>query len=192
MQTFDEDSIRFSFPAAWKVLKYDDSQYYRGPVARTASDMAAVDFVAAQLQPLALLLLEVKDFRRHSVENRPRLRSGDLAAEATTKALDTLGMLHLGMRTTAVEIRAIAATLSNSAAVAVHFVLLLEDDLPPVAGASGRLSTTDKFKRDTYFRLRGDVLAKLKNRLGPFRVTAALYNCAEVASREGWMAEPLP
>lgn len=192
MQVFDEGRIRFAFPAAWAVLKYDDSQYYRGTVTRTGAGLAAVDFVAARPQPLALLLLEVKDFRQHSVENRPRLHSGELATEAATKALHTLGMLHVGMRVASQEIRAIAATLNHAADVPTHFVLLLEDDLPPQIGPSGYLSTDAKFKRDTYFRLRGDVLILLKNRLRPFRITAKLYNCTEVPSREGWTATILP
>ena len=192
MQVFDEGRIRFAFPAAWAVLKYDDSLYYRGPVARSGAGLAAVDFVAARPQPLALLLLEVKDFRQHSVENRPRLHSGELATEAAAKALGTLGMLHVGMRVASPEIRALAATLSHAADVPAHFVLLLEDDMPPQAGPSGFLSTTAKFKRDTYFRLRGDILTSLKNRLRPFRITAELYGCAEVPGREGWTATILP
>ena len=192
MQVFDEGRIRFAFPAAWAVLKYDDSQYYRGPVTRIGAGLAAVDFVAARPQPLALLLLEVKDFRQHSVENRPRLHSGELATEAATKALDTLGMLHIGMRMASAEIRAIAATLNHAVDVPTHFVLLLEDDLPPQIGPSGYLSTGAKFKRDNYSRLRGDMLILLKNRLRPFRITAELYSCAEVPSREGWTATILP
>ena len=188
MQTFNEGTIQFAFPAAWYVLKYDDCRYYRGPVARTGAGLAAVDFIAVLPMPRpALLLLEVKDFRGHSTENRDRLTSGDLATEIVKKALDTFGALHAGLRANHAELRVLASALLPYP-VQVYIVLLLEEDTPPQSGASGHLSTTNKWKLDTYLKRRGDLLASLAGKLKPFRMTPALYSSTDVPANAGWTA----
>lgn len=188
MQIVEEGRIRFAFPAAWFVLKYDDCQYYRGPVSRTGAGLAAVDFVVAPLtRPASLILLEVKDFRGYAVENRARLTSGDLVTEVIKKAFDTLGALHSGLHANNAEVRGLAAVLQPYPEQ-VQVVLLLEEDPPPQVGASGHLSTRDAFKRDTHVRLRGDVLASLKQKLRPFRLTPAVHSCADVPAGAGWTA----
>jgi len=188
MQTFDEGNIRFAFPAVWSVLKYDDSLFYRGPVSRTGAGLAAVDFVVAQPgTSAALVLLEVKDFRGYATANRSRLASGDLATEVAKKALDTFGALHAGLRANQREVRDLASALMPYAAL-VHVVLLLEEDELPRVGASGHLSTANKWKRATAVKLRGEALDLLQGKLKPFRITAALHNCADVPAGAGWLA----
>lgn len=192
MQTFDEGRLRFSFPDAWFILKYDDCQYYRGPVSRTGAGLAAVDFVAApSVNHSRLLLLEVKDFRGHAVENRTRLASGDLATEVVKKALDTLGALHAGLRVNHSELRGLAPALQPYPEQ-VHVVLLLEEDQPPRVGASGHMSAANKWKLATYVKLRGEVLDLLKGKLKPFGITPALYSCADIPPNTGWTATELP
>ena len=189
MQTVDEGRIRFAFPLAWTVLKYDDGRYYRGPVTRAGAGLAAVDFVVAA--PDFFLLLEVKDFRGHAVENRARLTSGDLALEVVKKALDTFGALHIGLRANHAELRSLAPALQPYP-MHVQVVLLLEEDLPPQAGAAGHLSMRNKLKLDAQLRLRGDILVSLKGKLKPFRMTPAVYSCADVPASAGWTATPQP
>lgn len=188
MQTFDEGRIRLAFPAQWYVLKYDDCQYYRGPVTRTGAGLAAVDFVAALPgnEP-ALLLLEVKDFRGYAVENRPRLASGDLATEVVKKALDTFGALHAGMRANHADVRGLDPALQPRP-LPVRVLLLLEEDPPPRPAVSGHLSTANKFKAATYQKLRGEILDLLQGKLKPFRMNAGLYCCANVTASAGWTA----
>ena len=58
----------------------------------TLAGSKGTDFVG--LHPdYGLLLLEVKDFRGHRIENRQRLRSGELAIEVACKARDTIAAL---------------------------------------------------------------------------------------------------
>jgi hypothetical protein len=174
------------------LLKYDDCQYYRGPVIRTGAGLAAVDFVAAPLaEPATLLLIEVKDFRNHAVENRVRLTSGELAKEVVKKALDTLGALHAGLRANQPDMRGLMRALQPYPE-RVHVVLLLEDDEPPQPSTSGHLSSLNKWKLATYSKLRGEILDLIKGKLKPFRITAALYHCADVPVRAGWTATALP
>jgi hypothetical protein len=189
MQTFDEGNLRFTFPAAWVVLKYDDCLYYRGPVIRTGAGLAAVDFVAAPAaDPASLLLIEVKDFRGHATANRPRMASGALATEIARKALDTLGALHAGLRVSHQDVRGLAHVLQPYPAH-IQIVLLLEEDAPPQAGPSGYLSTSQKFRLATHTKLRGEILDLLQSKLKPFRLSASLYNCAELPASANWQAE---
>lgn len=184
MQAFEEGALRFWFPESWLVLKYDDCQYYRGPVVRTGTDRAAVDFVAALRQPSALLLLEVKDFRGHAVENRPRLLSGELAVEVVRKSLDTVGALALAPRSRYQELWPFAALLAP--ATEVQVVLLLEEDANP--RLNDQRETRQKLKVDAQLKLRGDVAQLLKSRLAPFRITSFVHSCATIPARFGWHA----
>ena len=191
MITHEEGRLRFDFPETWTVLKYDDSPYYRRSIIRSGAGLAAVDFVAAPpARGSTLVLLEVKDFREHALENRTRLTSGELAVEVITKALDTFGALHTGLRANQPDLRPLAPVLQPYPNQ-VQVVLLLEEDPPPQAGVSGHMSTASKLKLDAHWKRRGDVLATLQSRLLPFRMTAALYSCAEVPARAGWTATPL-
>lgn len=65
-----EGRLLFRFPDDWHALKYDDEN---GFVARNCRipDTKRVDIVAANED--RLLLIEVKDFRGHAIENRGRL-----------------------------------------------------------------------------------------------------------------------
>ncbi|PJJ60048.1 hypothetical protein [Hymenobacter chitinivorans] len=190
MQTFEEGALRLFFPLEWSVLKYDDCQYYRGPVVRTGTDMAAVDFVvAAPQQPPVLLLIEVKDFRGHAVANRPRLLSGELAVEVLRKALDTVAALALWPRSRHPELGPFSpALLANDTDLRV--VLLLEED--PTPNADDRRETRQKLKQDAQLKLRGDIAQLLINKLTPFRITSFVHSCATVPARFGWYALAAP
>lgn len=183
-----EGAIQFVFLDDWPLLKYDDSQFYRGPVVRLGADRTAVDFVAASFDNTRLLLLEVKDFRSHAVENRERLVSGDLAAEVVSKVWDTLGALYVGCRAHKfTELHAFISVLTPFP-TELHAVLLLEEDPLPQTGPSGRLSTAQKFARDNAQKRRGDLLSMLQTRLKPFRISAFVYDCASIPDRAGWTA----
>ena len=188
MKFEQEGAIQFGFPDDWLLLKYDDSRFYRGPVVRLGADRAAVDFVAAHIPTSRLLLLEVKDFRQHATGNRPRLLSGDLAAEVVRKVWDTLGALYAGCRAQKyAELQPFAAALAPFP-LQLHAVLLLEEDPLPLAGPGGHLSTTQKLLRDNAQKRRGDLLDKLQSRLKAFRISAFVYDCASVPARDGWAA----
>ncbi|GGF10506.1 hypothetical protein [Hymenobacter cavernae] len=188
MQAFDEGSIRFTFPDSWFVLKYDDCPYYRGPVVRTGTDAAAVDFiVASPTQPATLILIEVKDFRRYEVENRSRLVSGDLATEVARKVLDSLGALFVGARANYAELRPFASMLLLPPDQ-IQVVLLLEED----QFTRGSGNTRSRLKQDTQLKRRGDLLQDLKTKLKPFRISPSLHDAANVPTQAGWSAVAFP
>lgn len=67
----------FRFPAHWDAWKYDEegngaNGFFQGQV-KGASGVSAVDFVAHDAGCDALLLIECKDIRGATDENRPRL-----------------------------------------------------------------------------------------------------------------------
>ncbi len=187
MQTFEEGRLELRFPTGWAVLKYDDGRYYRGTIGRTGATLAAMDFVAVPPDTPYLLLLEVKDFRDHEVANRPRLAKGELATEVATKAFHTLAALCAGVRANHPELRPLAAGV-QPLPESIQVVLLLEQDEPPPASAAGHLSTRAKLKRETYLEYQGKLLTDLHTKLRPFRMQVAVYACATVPARLGWVA----
>lgn len=75
MTILQEGSLRFEFDNQWRaVCKYDDCHFYDNTVSR-CQNIKAVDFIATKGDEL--LWIEVKDFRQHDLENRPRLSPQD-------------------------------------------------------------------------------------------------------------------
>ncbi len=191
MQTFREADIELRFPAAWAVLKYDDPQadFYQGTVKRTGADLSAVDFVVnPQAVPSQLLLIEVKDFRQHEVENRPRMRT--LAVEIVRNTLHTLAALYVGVRAGHKSLQGIAAAVLPAPG-ALRLVLLLEEDALPAPGRSGNLPTRKLIKSQTRQSQKGDMQLELQRRLHGFSINASVYACPEIPRREGWEATAL-
>lgn len=200
MQTFregedgEEGSIELRFPATWKILKYDDPKapFYQGTVKRTGADLSAVDFVVnPKRMPTVLLLIEVKDFRKHEVENRARLKPGELAVEITRNALHTLAAHYAGVRADHKTLREIAPAVLPAPAE-LQLVLLLEENPLPEAGPGGRMSTKKMLERDARQKKRANVLTELEQRLTAFNITTKLYRCADIPSRAGWEAVAFP
>lgn len=98
---FDEGALRFDFDRTWQVVKYDNEPAYRDGI-ETLGQTKAVDFVGQHDAPKTahhdaakrLFFIEVKDFRRHRIENKERVSSGELANEVAHKVRDTIaGMI---------------------------------------------------------------------------------------------------
>jgi hypothetical protein len=87
MRIFAEGRLEFSFPAPWNVRKWDGEPAYQQGIKKL-QESKAMDFVAEQ--SAGLLLIEVKDFRGHRIENKARLKDRDLAVEVAQKVRDTL------------------------------------------------------------------------------------------------------
>ena len=75
MTIIQEKKLCFAFPADWQVIKYDDGNFYREKIQKSQG-MSAVDIIATD--GTELLLIEIKDFRKHSEKNRPRLSTKEL------------------------------------------------------------------------------------------------------------------
>ncbi len=95
---FIEGYQRFSFDdAKWIVVKYDDETAYRERIGKL-SETKALDFVGIYHNQ-AIYLIEVKDFRKHRIENQVRLTSGELPIEIGQKVRDTLAGIISAYRT---------------------------------------------------------------------------------------------
>lgn len=186
MNTLTEGALTFSFPASWVVCKYDDTAFYQRSIVSTGAGLAAVDFAFSAGGPARrLVLIEVKDFRDHAVENRYRLRSGELATEVVRKALHTLGALTVGALGQPAELRPLLAAIAPAAA-AVQVVLLLEEDALPIVSTSGHFSTKTKILLDSRLKLRDALADDLKRKLKPLGVQTALYDSGSVPAHAGW------
>lgn len=66
------NALVFEFPDEWKVLKYDNSEFYKEKVLK-CQGTKAVDFLV--IDDDRQLWIEVKNFRNYAEENRLRLDS---------------------------------------------------------------------------------------------------------------------
>ncbi len=83
----DEGRLRFTFGDGWIVEKYDGHREYRNGIGKLPGSKA-VDVVASN-PGQGLLLIEVKDFRDHRIENKLRVGE-DLATELGQKVRDSV------------------------------------------------------------------------------------------------------
>lgn len=137
---FEEEYLRFEFDDAWTVVKYDDTAEYARIRAQTeAKGVDFVGLVAAGSSRFVIHLIEVKDFRGHSIENAPRIRGGELALHVAQKMRDTVAGL-IGARRTSGELQPwerFAGALRRRRDE-VRVVLWLERDRVPSRGAVSR------------------------------------------------------
>lgn len=98
------DGIQLDFEASWQVARWDDSPWYRDGIQRLQGEVdgrqegtKAVDLLG--LRGETPYLIEVKDFRGFSIENRRR-QIQELPVEIGLKARDTIagvaGLVALG------------------------------------------------------------------------------------------------
>ncbi len=91
MLIFKEQDREFLFPDGWEVLHYDEDNYR----TKHLGEHEAVDFVAISPQG-QLLLIEVKDFRGYSSQNREKITSGELFRSIGKKVVATVAGLLAG------------------------------------------------------------------------------------------------
>ena len=98
------DGIQFDFERSWQVAKWDDSPWYRGGIERLQGELdgrhegtKAADLIG--LRGASPYLIEVKDFRGFTIENKRR-QVRELPLEIGLKARDTIaavaGLVSLG------------------------------------------------------------------------------------------------
>ena len=78
------DGLRFQFPDAWQVTKYDEWIFYRKRFQSMVGGAKAVDVLAIDSHH-ALWLIEVKDYRQQA-----RTNPSSLAEDVVRKVFDTL------------------------------------------------------------------------------------------------------
>jgi len=128
-RAIDEGYLRFEFDDSWSFIKYDEHRDYLERIRRL-DGTKAVDFVAVHANA-RLYLIEVKDFRGHRIENRHRVRDGELAVEVGQKVRDTIAGIVAAHHRGGTDDwdRAVRRLAAN--AQPVHVLLWLEQDLPP-------------------------------------------------------------
>jgi len=132
--TIEEEFLRFRFEDTWVVIKYDDHRDYLERIRRLP-ETKAVDFVAV-FDERFFYFIEVKDFRGHRIENRDRVKDGELAIEVAQKVRDTIaGIVAAHHRRSTEDWSRFIECLTNPEHP-VRVLLWLEDDLPP--GPRGR------------------------------------------------------
>ena len=93
-----------------------------------------MDFVAVHANA-RLYLIEVKDFRGHRIENRHRVRDGELALEVGQKVRDTIAGTVAAHHRGGTEDWDEAVRQLTDSSQPVRVLLWLEQDLPPSSRA---------------------------------------------------------
>lgn len=86
-----EGKLTFTFPANWKVQKFDESKFYREQFQRIADETKAVDIAALDAEK-TLWLIEIKDYRHLDVKKK----ISDLPEKVAKKVRDTLSCFMAG------------------------------------------------------------------------------------------------
>lgn len=136
--TVREGGVEIEISSAKSVVKWDGHAAFRQGIGKL-SGTKAVD-IAVRTDDDRVVLMELKDFRGHAIENRPRLKSGDLALEVAVKVRDTLAgitwALARGHADAAMERLAEAAFLRGTSKLLVVLWLDQDDRADPVAASA--------------------------------------------------------
>ena len=177
----EEGRLRFEFDAQWQAaVKWDDSLAYRKGIGLLPGTRA-VDIVCRSKG--RCVLIEVKDFRGHRIENKPRV-AGELQQEVASKVRDSLAGILGAARLNADGgyWRPYAkALVSNDD---VYVVLWLEQDFAPPVG-SGTQEQRWKAHLST-------MLNVLKQRLHWLTPNVLVTSVREVARLPGVTVSNLP
>ncbi len=156
---FDEEKLRFDFlENKWSsLLHFDKTAFYQK--AKNAIDPTkAVDFLGIY-QKSTLVFVEVKDFRGHRIETKPRMegKKDPLWLEVSKKVRDSIPVIVGAARNSSTNTddwKACSRFLQDEKKI-IHIVLWLEQDLPP-----NTFKSRKKREMDELFQLR-----KMKNSL---------------------------
>ncbi|QEH32540.1 hypothetical protein OJF2_10170 [Aquisphaera giovannonii] len=147
----EERFLRFEFSDDWLAVKYDDHPDYRERIGGLR-ETKAIDLVATfRRNRHTLHFIEVKDFRGHRIENRERIRDGELAVEVAQKVRDTIAGIIAAHHRGKAETWGPHAQCLVTPDRPVKVVLWLEEDLPhiPPGRPQNRASVlTDALKRE--------------------------------------------
>lgn len=126
-KTIEEDALELEFDDEWNVVvKWDDTATYRNGIQKL-QESKAVDVLAYSRSRGLLLMIEIKDFRNHRIENKPRVSKGALFEEVGLKVRDTIAGVRGAARTgDDPELQEIARRVASSISLIV--ILLLEED----------------------------------------------------------------
>jgi hypothetical protein len=156
-QVIVEGTLELEFGDEWDlVLKWDECRSYREGIHRLG-DCKAVDVLALSRARRQLLMIELKDFRGHRIENKDRIKGSDLFVEVGHKARDTVAGICGAARTGGdADVARIAVDLVSTTPLTV--VLWIEEDRhaqdAPVARRKRHKTRLDVMRRELKERLR--------------------------------------
>jgi hypothetical protein len=177
MPTITEKKLTFSFPEGWVVNKYDEQSFYRQKVQKCRGT-AAVDILA--LSETDLFLIEVKDFRKHRIENKKRFQHAELADEFAQKVRDTIASLygayrwHNSIFTPFCHYLYVNLKKEERRDIRrITAILFLEEDMPPVKARDFKV---------VHRYLRENMQMKLKF----LQIRCQIYNKKTLPKKFGW------
>ncbi|TAK33209.1 MAG: hypothetical protein EPO28_17320 [Saprospiraceae bacterium] len=91
---FAESGLKFTFAEThWQVIQFDKNINYE-KLADVVQETKAIDFLGVY-QLKKLVLFEIKSFRHHRIENKPRLKAGadELTTEIAQKVRDSVAAI---------------------------------------------------------------------------------------------------
>ena len=182
-----ESNMRFSFDASkWSsLMQYDVQTDYKN-LKNTVQQTKAVDFIGI-LEGEILSFIEVKNFRGHRIENKPRLDKGHdpLELEIAQKVRDTIaGIIAFARESThSQEKWAKYSRFLLNPKKRIDVVLWLEEDENPVP-------TTLRIKRDN---AKGGFFARrLKQKMKWLTPHVSVFNIADNPYDNSLKVELLP
>lgn len=112
----------------WSAVKFDDKGGFANRIL--IEKTKKVDVIALRRHPGRLLLIELKDFRGHAIENKHRVEGGAaVALEVAQKVRDSISVLVAAYRSkTGTELQAFCDFLFRSRDTQVEAILVLEED----------------------------------------------------------------
>ena len=149
-----EGELELEIGDEWDVaLKWDDCSAYRRGI-QTLDSCKAVDVLVFSRARGELMMIELKDFRSHRIENKDRIRDGALFVEVGHKVRDTIaGVCGAARKGDDAELLEISALLGARTPLTV--VLWLEEDAHRFRGPSLRSRVdSDAMTRSLKSRLR--------------------------------------
>jgi len=174
MPTIIEKKLTFSFPEGWLVNKYDEQSFYRQKVQKCRGT-AAVDILA--LSETDLFLIEVKDFRKHRIENKKRIQHAELADEFAQKVRDTIAGLYGAYRwhnsIFTPFCNYLYANQKEERRRKITAILFLEEDMPPVKASDFKV--VHRYLREN-----------MQLRLKFLQIRCHVYNKKTLPKKFGW------
>lgn len=142
MTEFEESRLKFKFSDSWRILKLDDSSFYRKKFSSQIQEFKAIDFVGIHHQ--VLYLIEAKNFKRYRIENKKRIETGELIIEIAQKVRDSIACIIAATRTSETEKWQDYKNLLCNPQMPLKIVIWLEQDFPNNPREKARKATEVK------------------------------------------------
>lgn len=172
-----EGNLKFTFPAAWSVVKYDAAAGFAERRV-TIQETKRVDILALDPQG-CLLIIEIKDFRGFASAVGRRLNPAGpdpLHLEIAHKVRDTISIMLAAFRSRDDELRPICDHLFGGRDRRVDVILFFEEDEPRTRTARG-------------YRDRGAVEHRIRELIRPYAFGCHVQRRRTMPADAPWSVE---